>query len=344
MKNQIRTWLIALGCSLLLILMAGGAFAQPDHSIAIRYTGYNYLTTFGSDDFGFREIFSEAQGSGIEFAYYNRLLPHLLLGIPFQFGEIQYPEGLGFKSKQNTFGLDAMLQFHPVNYGYWIDPYIHAGVGVNYITGPEEFGFGFPVGIGLNFELFPDFYLSVQTQYNISLDDRPGWHHGIGFHLFLGGEDEVVLPLDSDGDGVTDEFDSCPEIPGPSSNRGCPELTREDWDKVEVAINMVQFETAKAVLLPESYPVLDNIVDIMKRYPYYSLKISGHTDSVDDDAYNLTLSKERARACFDYFVSRGITASRMSHDGYGESRPRATNDTEEGRALNRRVEFELMVK
>lgn len=339
---------MALGCSLWLVLLAGGAFAQPDHSIAIRYTGYNYLTTFGADDFGFKEIFSEAQGSGVEFAYYNRLFPHLLLGIPFQFGEIQYPQALakelGGKSKLNTFGLDAMLQYHPVNYGYWIDPYIHAGVGADYLPAPEEFGIGFPVGIGVNFELWPDFYLGAQSQYNLGHSDREGWHHSIGFHMFLGGEEEVMpVDIDSDGDGITDELDTCPNIPGPSSNRGCPELTMEDREKVELAISMVQFETAKSVLLAQSYPVLDNIVDIMKRYPYYDLKISGHTDNVGDDASNLTLSKARAKACFDYLSSKGVASSRMSYNGYGETMPRATNDTEEGRALNRRVEFELVL-
>lgn len=345
MKTKIRSWFIALGCCLMLIAFSDKAFSQPNHSLAIRYTGNNYIHTFGSDDLSLKNIYQQSTGAGVEFAYYRRIMDHLLLGIPFKYNEINYPEGLGFKSEQSTINLDALLQYQFCRYGSWINPYVHAGVGANYITAPEEFGFGFPVGVGLNIKMFPDFYLSAQTQYRFSTNDRDGWQHGIGFHLFLGGEGDGDMGIsgDSDGDGVFDALDSCPDIPGPASNRGCPELTQEDMDKVELAISMVQFETAKSVLLPQSFPVLDNIVDIMKRYPYYSLKISGHTDNVGDDTSNLALSKERAKACFDYLASKGVFPGRMTHDGYGEAKPRATNNNDEGRALNRRVEFELSV-
>lgn len=345
MKTKFHTLLIALSCSLMLIILSDRAFAQPDHSLGIRYTANNYINTFGTDDLSLKHIYSLAQGGGVEFAYYNRLFKNTLLVIPFKYSEIKYPDGLEFKSEQTTVNLDALLQYQFCRYGSWANPYIHAGVGANYITAPEELGFGFPVGIGLNIKLWPDFYLSCQTQYRFSTNDRDGWQHGIGFHLFLGGEETPMsVDFDTDGDGITDELDVCPNIPGPASNRGCPELTMEDKEKIELAISMVQFETAKSVLLAQSFPVLDNIVDIMKRFPYYNLKISGHTDNVGDDASNLKLSKERAKACFDYLVSKGISGGRMTHDGYGETQPKADNNTDDGRAQNRRVEFELMIQ
>ena len=70
----------------------------------------------------------------------------------------------------------------------------------------------------------------------------------------------------------------------------------------------------------------------MKKYPAYNLKIEGHTDSDGKEDANLKLSKERAKTCYDYLVSKGVLASRMTHDGFGESRPIADNTTESGKA------------
>lgn len=338
---------MALALALALSLAPNGLTAQPEHSIAIRYTLYNYGTTLGSDNFDFGDVFGLADHAALEVAYYNKLLPNLFLAVPLKVGQASYPlEGSTLMKDYGTINLDALLQYHFLKYGAFLNPYIHAGVGTNVITPLSEFGVGFPVGIGVNIKTWGNVYLNAQTQYRFSLNDRDGWHHGIGLHFFLdeGDGDDMALGSDSDGDGILDMLDSCPEIPGPASNRGCPELTKEDKEKVELAINMVQFETAKSVLLSQSFPVLDNIADIMKRYPYYNLRINGHTDNVGDDASNLKLSKERAKACYDYLVSKGVASGRMSHEGYGESRPRADNNTDQGRALNRRVEFELIVE
>ena len=82
----------------------------------------------------------------------------------------------------------------------------------------------------------------------------------------------------------------------------------------------------------------------MKKYPAYNLKIEGHTDSDGKEDANLKLSKERAKTCYDYLVSKGVLASRMTHDGFGESRPIADNTTESGKATNRRVDFEMVLR
>jgi outer membrane protein OmpA-like peptidoglycan-associated protein len=126
--------------------------------------------------------------------------------------------------------------------------------------------------------------------------------------------------------------------------RGCPEIKKEDKAKLERAIKLVQFETGKATLLKKSYPVLDQVVSVMNTYPDYSLNISGHTDNVGDDKFNLDLSERRAKACYDYLLSKGIAAGRMASKGYGETQPKADNKTAAGREANRRVEFELYVK
>ncbi len=95
-------------------------------------------------------------------------------------------------------------------------------------------------------------------------------------------------------------------------------------------------------LSQESDEVLDQIVAIMDEYSEYRLEISGHTDNTGRPGYNQELSETRAKECYDYLVNQGISSRRLSFVGYGEDRPIATNDTREGRQLNRRVEFNLI--
>ncbi len=149
---------------------------------------------------------------------------------------------------------------------------------------------------------------------------------------------------DRDGDGVPDVHDKCPNTPGPASNQGCPELKPEEKEVLEFAMKAVQFETASARLLPASNKVLDEIANIMKNYPDHKLRISGHTDSIGEAQPNQVLSEKRAKACYDYLVAKGIQASRMSHQGFGESKPIADNRFAPGREQNRRVEFEIYVE
>ncbi len=146
---------------------------------------------------------------------------------------------------------------------------------------------------------------------------------------------------DTDGDGLQDKEDKCPTTAGPASNHGCPEVAQEDKETLEFAIQAVEFETASANLKSVSLPILDQIADIMQRYPDYHLRIGGHTDSVGSAESNQKLSEARAKSCFDYLVSKGISADRMSYQGFGETQPIADNRYKEGRARNRRVEFEL---
>ncbi|MDX1943488.1 MAG: OmpA family protein [Saprospiraceae bacterium] len=149
---------------------------------------------------------------------------------------------------------------------------------------------------------------------------------------------------DTDGDGVIDADDACPNEAGLASNKGCPELKQEVKEVLEFAMLAVQFETGRAAIKAESYSVLDQIVNIMKQYPVYSLRISGHTDNTGSDSNNQILSEQRAKSCYEYLAASGIAAERMSYAGFGESRPIADNNTAEGKRLNRRTEFELYIK
>lgn len=118
-------------------------------------------------------------------------------------------------------------------------------------------------------------------------------------------------------------------------------ISDSDRAVLDSAIAMLEFEPDSATLTGNSANALMNVANLLKRYPDAILEISGHTDSSGDAVANMELSKERARACALFFVQHGVPLKRLKAAGFGESRPIASNDTIEGRRLNRRVEFNL---
>jgi len=107
------------------------------------------------------------------------------------------------------------------------------------------------------------------------------------------------------------------------------------------AIEQVNFKFGSAELLPEDKVYLDQIVILMKTNDLINVRVNGHTDNIGGDEYNMNLSHDRAKSVHDYLVSSGIPASRLSFAFFGSTRPIASNETEEGRAINRRTEFEI---
>jgi len=146
---------------------------------------------------------------------------------------------------------------------------------------------------------------------------------------------------DTDKDGVNDEEDRCPTLPGPASNHGCPVIKKEIIQKVNFAAKALLFQTGKAIILKKSYIQLNNVVKILKADSTLNLDIAGYTDNSGDSIKNIKLSTDRANAAKAYFVKKGIAAKRLSTEGYGPTRPIASNKTPQGRAKNRRVEFML---
>lgn len=147
---------------------------------------------------------------------------------------------------------------------------------------------------------------------------------------------------DTDGDGVLDKDDRCPKVKGTLANKGCPEVTTEVIKKLNDFSKSVLFDSSKATIKPESNDKLEGIVKVMDEYNNANFKLEGHTDSTGNVAKNLQLSKDRAAAVKDYLISKGISADRLSSEGYGITKPIATNKTVEGRAQNRRVEIILV--
>jgi OOP family OmpA-OmpF porin len=159
------------------------------------------------------------------------------------------------------------------------------------------------------------------------------------------------LTQDSDGDGVPDIHDKCPDTPPDTrvDGAGCPlpepkqepvTVTQDDKTVVNEAIKNLQFDVNRATIRPESYTSLGRVADLLTS-KNYSLKLEGNTDNTGNFDANMRLSQARADAVKQYLVSQGADASRIDAVGYGSTRPIATNDTPEGRQENRRVEFTL---
>lgn len=108
------------------------------------------------------------------------------------------------------------------------------------------------------------------------------------------------------------------------------------------SLGSVNFETGKSIIKEESYHILDELVEIMEKSPELKIQIEGHTDNVGSATNNQILSQNRAQACMDYAVDKGISADRLKAVGYGEAKPIVPNDTPENRAKNRRTEFKII--
>ena len=178
--------------------------------------------------------------------------------------------------------------------------------------------------------------------------------------------------MDRDGDGVPDDVDKCPDEPGPKENQGCPDkdtdgdgipdrldkcplqfgpppdgcpkkyaLVVVSREKIEIK-QQVHFATAKYRVLPDSFPLLNQVAQVLQDFPKMRVSVEGHTDNVGGEASNMKLSQRRAEAVRDYLVSKGISPSRLEAVGYGPTKPIASNKTAKGKGLNRRTEFRIV--
>ncbi len=172
--------------------------------------------------------------------------------------------------------------------------------------------------------------------------------------------DENGCPLDSDGDGVPDFKDQCPDTPEgvQVDESGCPFDSDKDGvpnfkdkcpktpqgakvDKHGCWNSQVPlFDFDKSKIKPKYYNILDQVALVIKNNSGFKVEIQGHADIMGTKEYNLKLSLRRAKAVRDYLVNKGVSEKRLEVKGFGYSRPRAPSDTEKGRSLNRRVEFQ----
>jgi outer membrane protein OmpA-like peptidoglycan-associated protein/opacity protein-like surface antigen len=278
---------------------------------------------------------------------------------------------------------------------------LHAGGGLNVHVAPN-----WVVGGELGFRTaFTDYFDGISQTAN---PDRKDWYLFGGLNISYR---FIKTNSDTDGDGVPNKDDACPNVPGLKTSSGCPAqsqkpvvkeelpvvvqdtpkpvvpkpvvevvkpepvkasppppieapkevvrtettrpttsvpavsnvvLEKAEEETINYALQGVQFETSKSLLLPQSYKSLNDIVIILERHPTYQLIIEGNTDNRGNEASNEVLSQRRAEACLNYFVSKGITPDRLKAVGLGSRNPIGENKTLAGQQKNRRVEFKLL--
>ena len=142
---------------------------------------------------------------------------------------------------------------------------------------------------------------------------------------------------DSDGDGVSDKDDDCPLVVGPASNKGCPEYPLSILSDFNI-----NFDLEKYNIDSDDVQRLSTVIKVLLANSQAKISIEGHADNSGEESFNNPLSKNRASSIKDYLVNVGIDMDRLSIKAFGESMPKASNDSKEGRAINRRVEFKAV--
>ncbi|MDD3763333.1 MAG: OmpA family protein [Nevskiales bacterium] len=244
-----------------------------------------------------------------------------------------YEAGVGVLSAINLFGNPAAVRFE---IRYRLDPHDQTDLGTG---GEDQFSDGI-INLGLMVPLFKG---------KEEAPPPPPPPPPVVVPVV-----EPPPPADTDGDGVTDDLDQCPETPAGTEvdEVGCPLPppceSPADGQKGDlrgckagdvVVLHGVNFEFDKAALTANAKTLLDLTAEALAEAPAIKVEVGGHTDAKGADAYNQKLSERRAQAVVDYLAGKGIDPARMRATGYGESRPVADNETEEGREQNRRVEL-----
>lgn len=327
----------------------------------------NYLHKFGFEisgglreyggDRGTRYFMAERpdyQAMGGSFGYYlNPSFDATIYGSVGMLGhrDDSYPKKLGFTAQVTDIMLGLRYKFannYMMSEDSRIRPYLMAGYGgmqsvsrivhnvPGYGSNRTWFAAQWSAGGGVRIGITDNIDLSLQMLYNYTYDDN---YDGLPFSL-----SKVRLSALHDAylyhtAGLVYNFGVNEGWVGVGGKD--EEVPAELVQKVNLAAKNVHFETASSTITEASFSDLDSIVDILLDYPTIDCLIEGHTDDVGDDDANMALSQRRAEAIRDYLTAKGIDYNRLTAKGYGETQPKASNKTEEGRALKRRVEVKL---
>lgn len=305
------------------------------------------------------KIRNTEDGLGFRFNYGWGEHEHLRWELQVAWAALDTGTGGGSDFYQTQLGLDLAWRFlQPTQW----QPYLLAGLGAVYddVT-PDSLDDTNPyvnAGLGLlsppisrnNLRLRidaryvnSDFVSGVDDiQYGLGLE-IPLWQERVVERVvekIIYQEVEVAAPepADSDNDGVIDASDECPDTLDGSEvdAHGCA------IEKQVIVLNGIQFASSSDKLLDNSFAHLDDVARAMHAQPSMRVEIAGHTDASGPAAMNQNLSERRAESVRTYLLKQGVPATRMEARGYGENFPVTSNETPEGRAQNRRVEFRIM--
>lgn len=325
------------------MVIAATAFAQKERptnwflgggaGLNIGFDGKDYIT---------RKESHSGNGTAID-AYIGKYFNNTL---GFRAGY----QGLTVSDQYTNYGkLDYSYIHGDILFRLWefLVPYVHAGYATvdkgNFAGGA---GIMTPVKLGKRIAVVPDIKL---TAFNGNT-----FPAGEGFGRNVSGT--VGLRINLGKVGATPEPEVIPEPvpvivpkPEPKPEPEPEPVVVEEKPTVEEAVKEINksfhadalFDFDSSKIRPDAIPILDKAVEWLNEYPTVKGVIEGHTDSRGTDEYNQGLSERRAKAVYDYLVDKGINRFRLSWKGFGESRPVATNETDEGRQLNRRIELVL---
>ncbi len=322
-----------------LVLVTSAYTAAP--SVAVAEEGQFYIVP------GIQRIdYDKDRGQGYETGF--------TLGAGYDFsnklsGEINVfdmnLDGSGPDSDVRQIRADLLYSFD-----YKIDqvtPFIAGGVGHNRFSQNEETVFN--VAAGIKYQISDNLEWRTAVRKHWGMDEHfHDYALETGLVFRFGGKPAApapapaptpapVAPVDSDGDGVPDSRDACPDTPRTHrvDSRGCS-IVLEEVARIDLT---VQFDFDRSVVKPEFMAEIRALADFMKANTDVEAVLEGHTDSTGTEAYNQGLSQRRVNAVRQVLIEQfDIPAARLRAEGYGETRPVASNDTPAGRAQNRRVQ------
>lgn len=312
-------------------------------------------------------------GKKINFPKYNEMTPYLASDGETLYFSSDRPGGIGDNDIWKAKRLDNTWTkwSNPVNLGSPIntpgwDAFFTLDAGGEYAymtTGQDTYGASDIVRIKLLEKEKPDPVVLVSGNVYNAKTREPisaslvyetlpdGVEAGNGLSNPYDGSFKIVLPYNKNYSirATADHFFAI------SENLNLDSLIKEGYKEIHkdlylvpievgqvIRLNNVFFDFDKWDLRPESYIELNRVVKLLTENPKIEIEMSAHTDSRGSDDYNFKLSDNRARSVMEYIISKGINCSRIISHGYGETKPVATNDTDDGRQLNRRVEFTIL--
>ncbi|HEY3174447.1 MAG TPA: OmpA family protein [Candidatus Polarisedimenticolia bacterium] len=342
-----RRTILALVAALLLTAVPVPAVAgggdKGDWELGV-YGGYAWLDDYGQfhpkDDWLF----------GARAGYFFTSRWNLEVSAQQISTKTDFDPGLGLNNADvdlDSLRLNVLYNFRP---GMEVRPFVTVGGGCEKFDGHsygESCDLGYNAGGGLRWFVTPNLNLRldgryVRTHVGAGLNETEGNIEAtVGIGFLIGGTHEAMpCPDCPPPPPKMAPCPSCPACPQQQKAAPCPPpIIQQLLEKKAVILEGVEFDNDRDTLRPASLTTLDEVASSLKDWPFIRVEIQGHCSEVGTEAHNLELSDRRAAAVRAYLISRGIDSSRLESRGFGESRPIASNTTEEGRQKNRRVEL-----